>query len=1048
MIKQFIFSLFCMASASLFADNPVWMDPSVNRLNCETPRANYFAYENDALAQKSDKSASSRYLSMEGKWKFNFVKDHNLRPQNFFSLKFDDSKWVDFPVPGLFEINGYGDPTYRNAGYAWNTQFTPNPPYIEEKNNYTGSYRRYFDMPADWKGEDVYFHVGSATSNLIVWVNGKFVGYSEDSKVAAEFNITKYLKPGSNLIAMQIMRWCDGSYLEDQDFWRLTGIAREVYLYARPKSHVVDVVLTPDLTDNYKNGTLNVKLTTVASVGKHAVINLCDASGKKLLNVDQPVGKDGQINTTLKVDNPLKWTAETPNLYKLYVSLLDGDKVIETIPQNVGFRKVEIKGGQMLVNGQPVLIKGVDRHEMDPDGGYVVGVDRMIQDIKIMKQLNINAVRTCHYPDDPRWYDLCDKYGIYLTAEANLESHGMGYGAKTLAKNTQYAQMHLERNQHNVLSFKNHPSIIVWSLGNEAGYGPNFEKCDDWVKSYDQSRPVQYEQAGQNGKTDIFCPMYYDYNGCEKYAQGNNPRPLIQCEYSHAMGNSCGGFKEYWDLVRKYPKYQGGYIWDFVDQGLRDKNKAGKEIFTFGGDYGRYAASDYNFNCNGLIAPDRRLNPHAYEVGYFYQNEWITPKDLKQGSYEVYNENFFKNIDDLQLTWTVNVEGEKSSVANGTADVSGINPQQRKMISDDALKSAIEDATSKYADKEITVNFAFISKNGAPLIDKSQTLSRQQFVLQPYKYPTVNDIIAKDVAANKKEKITKDETLSYVALTANGTTVTWGKESGMIEYLDVNGKPMLVDRVSVTPDFWRAPTDNDYGAGFQRRFKAWRNPYCKLNSLDCKDLDNVNKLVVAKYELPEVNAHLTMTYTFTPAGELIVNEALDVDTTAKNMPELMRFGMQLQMPQQYSSLSYYGRGPLENYIDRNNCTFIGNYDANVADQYYPYIRPQESGNKTDIRYWHVLDTPSGNGLEFFGIQPMECQSLNYTTADLDDGDVKEKTVNRHSGDLVPRDFTVVHIAAREMGTGCVNSWGAWPRREYQMPYKDYNFTFVIRPISK
>ena len=565
MMRKLLLSFVCLASATAIAADktPVWKDPSVNQVNREARRAVFFAFENEEKA-KGDKSQSERFLSMEGMWKFNFVKNHQDAPKDFFALKYDDSAWTDFPVPGLFELNGYGDKTYKNIGYAWSTTFKNDPPYIGETNNYTGSYRRTFELPAGWKGQEVYFHVGSATSNLALWVNGKYVGYSEDSKVAAEFNITKYLKPGQNLIAMQIMRWCDGSYIEDQDFWRFTGIAREVYLYARPKVHVKDIFITQDYQDG--KGLLEVKVDVD---GKGVGVECRVENGEVLRPVDSKNSTLYTFNSQL--DNIKPWTAETPNLYTLYIYLKQGEKVLEVVKQRVGFRHIEIKGGQLLVNGQPILIKGADRHELDPDGGYIVGVDRMIQDIRIMKQLNINAVRTCHYPDDPRWYDLCDEYGLYLTAESNLESHGMGYREATLAKNEAYAKAHIERQEGNMCSFKNHPSIIVWSLGNEAGYGPNFEKAYDWVKAYDKTRPVQYEQAGDWGKTDIYCPMYADYNHCERYSKGDNARPLIQCEYAHAMGNSMGGFKEYWELIRKYPKYQGGYIWDFVDQVLSER---------------------------------------------------------------------------------------------------------------------------------------------------------------------------------------------------------------------------------------------------------------------------------------------------------------------------------------------------------------------------------------------------------------------------------------------------------------------------------------------
>ena len=1014
-MRKLLLSFALLASLTTYAADttPVWRNPSVNQQNREPRRADFFAFESIDKA-KGDKSASGRYLSMEGLWRFCFVKNHQDAPKDFFALKYDDSRWVDFPVPGLFELNGYGDKIYKNIGYAWCTTFESNPPYIGETNNYTGSYRRTFDLPADWKGQEVFFHVGSATSNLSLWVNGKYVGYSEDSKVAAEFNITKYLKPGKNLIAMQVMRWCDGSYLEDQDFWRFTGIAREVYLYATPKTHLLDITIGQDYQNG--NGLLQVNAKVANDKGTALEARLLDADGKQVAE-----------GLTATIPNVKPWTAETPYLYILELQLKKGDEVLEAVRKQVGFRHIEIKGGQLLVNGQPVLIKGADRHELDPDGGYIVSVERMIQDIKIMKQLNINAVRTCHYPDDPRWYDLCDQYGIYLTAESNLESHGMGYDEKTLAKNPAFEQMHIERQQGNMISFKNHPSIIVWSLGNEAGYGPNFEKAYDWVKAFDKTRPVQYEQAHQNGKTDIFCPMYFDYDDCEKYAQGDNPRPLIQCEYAHAMGNSMGGFKEYWEIIRKYPKYQGGYIWDFVDQGLRDKSKlTGKEIFTYGGDYGRYPASDHNFNCNGIIAPDRRLNPHAHEVGYYYQSAWITPKDLANGELEIYNENFFKTLDDLELVWTIRKH-------SGTINISGIAPQQRKVITDAELKAAIARVLEHHPDAESFVNFEFRSREAQPLIDKGQVLARQQFSLKSYQFPTLD-------AASANASLKVEETVSYVRFEAAGTALTIGKQSGWIDYLDVNGTPMLIDRESVTPIFWRAPTDNDYGAWLQQRFAVWHQPEMKLKGVEVK-ADGA----VATFQLPDVKATLTMTYTLKADGQVVVREQLSTEKGADVSP-MFRYGMQLQMPKEFAQVEYYGRGPIENYIDRNNSEFIGVYQNSVADEYFPYVRPQESGNHTDVRWFRVKDE-QGRGLEFYGSAPIEVSALNYSVADLDDGVTKDKVWGRHSGDLEPSPFTQVLIQQRQMGLGCVNSWGAWPRKEYLVPYKDYDFTFAIRPLQ-
>ena len=1039
MFRQLMFSCACLAvlSAEAQKDKPWWLDPEVNEVNTMAPRAAFFAYETENLAKADQKARSERYLSLEGKWKFNFSKDHDKAPRDFYSLKYDDSQWTDFPVPGILELNGYGDAIYSNNGYPWRTQFRPEPPFVEERNNYTGSYRKMVTVPADWKGERIYLHVGSATSNLMVWVNGKFVGYSEDSKVSAEFDLTKYLTPGKeNLIAMQVMRWCDGSYLEDQDFWRFTGIAREVYLYARPQAHIADLFITPDLVNNYQDGTLEVKLNAVGAKGETVMFSLKDKEGKEVAAQTAKVGGNGEVKVNFDIKNPLKWTAETPNLYTLYTTLMDGKQVAEVVPQRVGFRKVEIKNAQVLVNGQPVLFKGANRHELDPVTGYVVSMDRMLEDIRVMKELNINAVRTCHYPNDPRWYELCDIYGIYMVAEANIESHGMGYGDKTLAKEPTYEKAHLERNESNIKIYKNHPSIIFWSVGNEAGYGPNFEKAYDLVKAYDPSRPCQYEQAGQNGKMDIFCPMYYDYGSCDKYSQGDNPRPLIQCEYAHAMGNSMGGFKEYWDMVRKYPKYQGGFIWDFVDQGLRVKNKQGKTIYAYGGDFGRYPTSDHNFNCNGIINPDRKPNPHANEVRYYYQNIWATAKDLKAGEVEVYNENFFKSLDDVELQWTLESEGKV--LANGR-NALDIPAQQKRVVKLDGYSLPAD------VKGEVVLNLDFVLKKAEPMLDAGYAVAREQFVVNPYTFPTMESVLAVTSGKYDTRKVEKEEKVAWVTLSAGNTSVTFNHWNGWIDYLDVDGKPMLEEGYAITPDFWRAPTDNDYGAGTQRKLHAWKNPEMKMKSF--KVVENEGKAekgVEVVYDMPSVEATLTMTYTLTPAGELVVNEAMTVNKDAKHKPELMRYGMQLVMPKAYNMLTYYGKGPGENYIDRNNGDRLGVYDAKVADQYWGYVRPQESGNKTEVRYWQVKDE-NGKGLEFYSFAPMECSTLNYLASDLDDGWDKNAHQS-HSGDLTPRDFSVVKLAARQRGLACVNSWGAIPLEQYRMPYQDYSFTYVIRPL--
>ncbi|MCR4860252.1 MAG: DUF4981 domain-containing protein, partial [Bacteroidales bacterium] len=658
------------ASAQTFRE---WQDPTLNEVNRAPMHTNYFAF--GAAEDTSAPEASANYLTLHGNWKFNWVQNADQRPVGFWNPSFNDKGWTTMPVPGIWELNGYGDPVYLNAGYPWRNQFTSNPPEIPVQDNHVGSYRREISVPAAWSGKDIVMHIGSATSCVYVWVNGSFVGYSEDSKLEAEFDITKYVKPGQkNLVAMQIFRWCDGTYLEDQDFFRYSGIARDCYLYARSKARIEDIRVTPDLDASYRDGSLDIALTFKGKAGQ-AELELFDAEGRSVARTSATSpSRGGVVHATLAVSNPQKWSAETPYLYTLKATAAG-----ETIPVRVGFRKVEIKNAQLLVNGQPILIKGADRHELDPDGGYVISRERMIQDIQIMKQFNLNAVRTCHYPDDNFWYDLCDEYGIYVVAEANIESHGMGYGDRTLAKRDDYALAHMQRNQRNVQRGYNHPAIIVWSLGNEAGYGPNFEAAYDWVKAEDTSRMVQYERAPVNEKTDIYCPMYASYDAIVRYATDPGmTKPLIQCEYAHAMGNSEGGFKEYWDLYRKYDKLQGGFIWDFVDQSVRWTGKDGVMIYAYGGDFNRYDASDANFCDNGLISPDRVPNPHMYEVGYWYQNIWTEADAVASGRLSVYNENFFRDLSAYRLTWEVLCDGVV--VRTGTVENLDVAPQTTAQV--------------------------------------------------------------------------------------------------------------------------------------------------------------------------------------------------------------------------------------------------------------------------------------------------------------------------------------------------------------------------------
>lgn len=1026
-MRKLLLSACVILSMTTFARQKEWLDPELNAINRAPVRASYFAYPSVEAARTGCKEKASNFLSLNGMWKFNWVRNETEKPVNFYQVEFEDQCWVDFPVPGLWELNGYGDPVYKNVGYAWANQFASKPPQIETENNHVGSYRKTIELPADWKGRQVYLHVGSATSNLYVWVNGKFVGYSEDSKMAAEFDITKYLRPGKNLIAMQVYRWCDGSYLEDQDFWRLSGIGREVYLYARHPMHIEDIFITPDLDAAYKDGKLDV-VANVSKTGGVVELELKDVNGNQVeVKTVKPDGK-GNIHTVFEVNNPAKWSAEDPNLYTLTFTLKQGNKVLEIIPQRVGFRKIELKKdlGQIWVNGKPVLFKGADRHEMDPLTGYVVSRERMLQDIKVLKENNLNAVRTCHYPDDPEWYNLCDEYGIYLVCEANIESHGMGYGDRTLAKVPAYAKAHLERNQRMVEAFKNHPSIIFWSLGNEAGDGPNFEACYKWIKAKDKSRAVQYERAGSAAHTDIICPMYTSPNWIESFGKGDSDRPLIMCEYAHAMGNSQGGFKEYWDVIRKYPKLQGGFIWDFVDQGLRGYADNGAMIYTYGGDYNLYDGSDNNFNCNGLISPDRVANPHMFEVKKVYQSIWTTPVDLQRGLIQVYNENFFTDLSDYYLEWQILADGEP--VLGGVVSDLKVGPQETKQVDLSYQLPATR--------QELLLNVAYKLKRAKQLVSAGYVLAEDQLPIQAY--ANFGATIAQD---GHPVKVYED--LVHVVLTTDESKVTFDKRNGWIQGLSINGLEMLKYGYALRPNFWRAPTDNDMGAGLQSRFVAWKNPELKKKSFQVEQKDN-NVLVTVDYELPALSAHLKMTYEINYAGEIRICEAMTVDKSKEKMPHLFRYGLQMVMPGSFDRIDYYGRGPVENYADRKFSQHLGRFQQLVKDQYYPYVRPQESGTKTDIRWWKVTDI-DGRGLLIRSDLPFSASALNYLQEDLDDGGNKSQ---RHSGELSPRDLTTLSFDLKQMGLGCIDSWGAWPLQPYLLPYDDYTFNVVLTPVRK
>ena len=1010
------------ANAQTFTE---WQDAGVNAVNRAPMHTDYFAYETPELAARGERESSTYYMSLNGQWKFNWVRHADARPADFWKPGYNDRAWDTMPVPGVWELNGYGDPLYVNVGYPWREQYQNNPPQVPTEENHVGSYRRTITVPASWKGKDIIAHFGSVTSNIYLWVNGKYVGYSEDSKLEAEFDLTRYLKPGQeNLIAFQVFRWCDGTYLEDQDFFRYSGVGRDCYLYAREKRRIEDIRVTPDLDAEYKDGTLTVDVQLKGNA--IATLKLKDAQGKEVASATTR----GET-VTMQVSNPHKWTAETPYLYTLYAQI--GELAPkEIIPVKVGFRKIELKDAQVLVNGQPVLFKGANRHEMDPDGGYVVSRQRMLQDVQIMKDLNINAVRTCHYPDDPYWYALCDEYGLYVVAEANIESHGMGYGDETLAKRDDYRQAHLERNQRNVQRNFNHPAIIFWSLGNEAGYGSNFEAAYDWVKAEDPSRAVQYERAGYDGKTDIYCPMYYRYWDCETYCKDESKtKPLIQCEYAHAMGNSMGGFKEYWDLVRKYPKYQGGFIWDFVDQGIHKTGSNGKLIYAYGGDFNKFDASDINFCNNGLISPDRIPNPHAYEVEYFYQNIWTTPVDLKKGQVKVYNEHFFRDLSNYYMEWQVLKNGRV--MRSGRVDDLDVAPRQSATL---ALP------IGRYCQHaEWLLNVSYKLKANEGLLTAGHTIARDQLVLNAYKPQPL--ALANQAESNELvvEPTIRDNDRNYLIVTGEDFRIEFNKHDGFLCLYEADGLSYLKEGSVLKPNFWRAPTDNDFGAGLQNRYRVWLNPQLELTSFNQR-MENGLAIVEARYDIPAVKGQLALTYLINNRGAIQVTQQLTADKSAK-VSDMFRFGMQLQMPRSFETIEYYGRGPVENYADRNHNTFLGRYRQSVDSQFYPYVRPQENGNKTDLRWWRVLNV-GGNGLEIKAEAPFSASALHYTIESLDEGTRK---IQRHSNEVEQADLTNVLIDKEQMGLGCIDSWGALPLEKYRLPYQDYSFTFTLTPVQ-
>ena len=1017
---------------------PAWQDPGLVQENREPMTT---TFETDGLK-----------LSLNGVWKFNWNLTPDVRPMDFYKLDYADGQWDTMPVPGMWELHGYGDPVYKNVGYAWCGNFATNPPYTPTERNYVGQYRRTFDLGQEWKGKDIFLHIGSATSNVRVWVNGKEVGYSEDSKLEARFNITKYVKTGENLIALEIFRWCDGTYLEDQDFWRMSGLARDTYIFSREKDRIEDVRVVADSEG---------KASLYAEVSKNVTsveFEILDPFGKSVASSKVNAAKK-IAQTSLQVPSVKQWSAESPWLYTLKVTAYNKKGATENTSIQIGFRDVRIENAQLLVNGKPVLIKGANRHEMNPYKGYVVSEADMIQDILLMKQMNINAVRTCHYPNDPLWYSLCDKYGIYVVDEANVESHGMGYGEESLAHRDDYTHAHLERIKRMVQRDFNHPSIIVWSLGNEAGHGKNFLMGYDLVKSMDSSRPVQYERAEGGQGTDIACPMYFDHAACERYVSRDPStiKPFIQCEYAHAMGNSIGGLKEYWDLVRKYPSYQGGFIWDFVDQALWWESDAPgtDHVFVYGGDFNDYDPSDNSFCCNGIIAADRTYHPHAYEVAYQYRSILTTAdaESAMAGKVNVYNENFFIDLSRYILHWAVEVDG--TEVLTGCVAMPAVAPQQTEEVELGYNEADIMEAAGlmDLAGHDVYLNVRYVLKRADGLLSSGSEVAYDQICLNEAALePFANESGLPGYQQDGDSHIFAG-TMNFdgvLADRASSWEAVFDAAVGALTSYKLDGKEMMES--PLVPCLARAATENDLGAGQDKRMKHWREAQFKVVDFAVAQTDSCYTVTLS-YEPIRDFAQIFMTYNIYADGTIEAVEDFKDAGNLENGKLIDRIGMEFAMPGEYSTLEYFGKGPFENYCDRNSSALMGHYVQRVEDQYhYGYVRPQESGTKTQIKWMRVLDD-NGAGFQITSDIRFSASALPFHWKQLD---VRVLGNNQaHSLELRhlacegkrSEGKTWVNFDLVQMGLGCVDSWGSWPLFEHLVVPQEYTFHFVLTPVN-
>ncbi len=949
---------------------PDWENPAVFARNTEPPHATLFPFPDEPSALAKRGSESPWYESLNGKWKFRWSMTANERPKDFYKLEYDVSGWQDIRVPSNWELEGFDRPLYSNSRYP----FPPPPPKVGRLWQPVGSYRRTFEVPADWAGRQIFLHFDGIMSAGYVWVNGEMVGYHEDSMTPAEFNITKYLKPGKNDVAVEVYRWSDGSYLEDQDMWRLSGIYRNVYLVARNPVYLRDFFVRTDFDDDYRDATLKLSISVRdlnrAGGGKYSVVaKLFDWSGQPVpgaerqIPIDVSSGHEATVERDVEVRQPLHWTAETPNLYRLVLTLKDNQgKAIESVSTRFGFREIEIRDGQFLINGVPVLLHGTNRHEHDPDHGKTVSEERMVQDIKLMKQNNFNAVRTSHYPDDPRWYELCDEYGLYLIDEANLETHELGFGRVNFPGNRQeWFAPCVARMVDMVQRDKNHPSVIMWSLGNEAGGGETFTQMRKAALKIDDTRPIHYQN--DNRYADVLGVFYPTPEGLEQLAQSEREkRPIVLTEYAHMMGNSGGNFAEYWEVMERYPRFAGAFIWDWVDQGLRRHTGREEEFWAYGGDFGDYP-NDTNFCINGLVSADRVPNPHLVEVKKVQQFVKFAAEDAAAGKIRITNKYEFQDLSGFELRWRL--EGDGKPLEEGTLPAPDLQPGKSATVT---LPIQLPDGGES---RELFLTVELALKNKTSWAPAGFVVAWEQFAV-PCK--------AKDSAVETpSELVHVDRSDNRISLRAGANAYVFDTRSGELRQIIAAGERLLA--APLRPNFWRALIDNEVRGGMDADAYLWKTaaPNRRLESIDVEEHGPGEAVVTARQRLPVWNASYVNTYTLRGDGVLEVSATLDSD---QELPELVRFGMQLGLPRTMDRVEWFGRGPHESYWDRKTAAAVGLYRNTVSGLHHAYARPQENGNRTDVR-WVSFTDANGNGLKATGEPLLDFSAWHYTQEQLE-----------------------------------------------------------------